>query len=283
MGKPPGSTMCTRSGHNVHNLCEAGKTLTTARTRRVTAKVDGAAIDRRLHDALSRALLEGRLTPGAKLPEHRLAAIFHVSRERVRKVLHRLVAERRLEAIPRRGVFVPKPTVAEIARVYLAHRVFEAGVIAELARLPNAATLDRVVAHLDEERAAVERGDRAASVRLSGEFHQILVDSLANPELSRFLRELQARSVLMVSAFEPARLWVHGVDEHAAIAAALRAGNAESAIALSAEHFRHIEERLAQGLVERSEISIEQALAPADQVAARKRPSRQSREKHAHR
>ena len=76
--------------------------------------------------------------PGAKLPEHRLAAIFHVSRERVRKVLHRLVAERRLEAIPQRGVFVPKPTVEEIARVYLAHRVFEAGVIAELARQPDA-------------------------------------------------------------------------------------------------------------------------------------------------
>ncbi len=275
--------MCTHSGHNVHNLCETGETLTTARTRRATAKVDGAAIDRRLHDALSRALLEGRLTPGAKLPEHRLAAIFHVSRERVRKVLHRLVAERRLEAIPQRGVFVPKPTVEEIARVYLAHRVFEAGVIAELARRPDAATLDRVVVHLDEERAAVERGDRVASVRLSGEFHQILVDSLANPELSRFLRELQARSSLMVSAFEPARLWPCGVDEHAAIAAALRRGDGARAVALCGEHFRHIEERLAQGLVERSEISIEQALAPTDQVAARKRPSRQSREKHAHR
>jgi DNA-binding GntR family transcriptional regulator len=268
--------------HNVHNLCEPGETLTTARTGKA-ANVDGAAIERRLHEALSRALLEGRLTPGAKLPEHRLAAIFHVSRERVRKVLHRLVAERRLEAIPRRGVFVPKPTVEEIAWIYLAHRVFEAGVIAELAQRPNAATLDRIVAHLDEERAAVERGDRAASVRLSGEFHRILVDSLANPELSRFLRELQARSSLMVSAFEPARLWLCGVDEHAAIAAALRAGDAERAIALSGDHFLHIEERLAQGLVERSEMSIEQALAPADQITARKRPSGQSRAKHAHR
>jgi DNA-binding GntR family transcriptional regulator len=274
--------MCTRYAHNVHNLCEAVETLTRARTRKA-AKVDGAAIERRLHEALSRALLEGRLTPGAKLPEHRLAAIFHVSRERVRKVLHRLVAERRLEAIPQRGVFVAKPSVEEIARAYLAHRVFEAGVIAELARRPDTATLGRVDAHLDEERAAVERGDRAASVRLSGEFHQILVDSLANPELSRFLRELQARSVLMVSVFEPARLSVHGVDEHAAIAAALLAGDAERAIALSGEHFRHIEERLAQGLVERSEISIEQALAPVDPITARKRPSGQSRAKHAHR
>ena len=61
-----------------------------------------------------------------------------------------------------------------------------------------------------------------ASVRLSGEFHTMLVDALGNPELSRFMRELLARSSLMVSAFEPARLSPCGVDEHAAIAAALR-------------------------------------------------------------
>jgi DNA-binding GntR family transcriptional regulator len=238
------------------------ETLTAPRTRRPRGDLDGVAIEQQIHEAVSRALFEGRLTPGAKLPEHRLAAIFKVSRERVRKVLHRLVAERRLEAIPQRGVFIPNPTVEEIGRIYLAHRVFEAGVIAELARRFRGSTLDRIQSHLEEERAAVERGDRAASVRLSGEFHLMLVDSLSNPDLSRFLRELLARSSLMVSAFEPARLLLCGVDEHAAIAAALREGDAEKAIALSGEHFLHIEERLAEGLVERSEIPIEEALSP---------------------
>jgi DNA-binding GntR family transcriptional regulator len=259
------------------------ETLTAARIRRARGDLDGAAIEERLHEALSRALLEGRLTPGAKLPEHRLAAIFDVSRERIRKVLHRLVAERRLEAVPQRGVFVPNPTVEEIGRIYLAHRVFEAGVIAELARRSNSTILDRIEGHLAEERAAVERGDRATSVRLSGEFHLMLVDSLTNPELSRFLRELLARSSLMVSAFEPARLSPCGVDEHAAIAAALRAGDAERAIALSGEHFHHIEERLAQGLIERSDMSIEQALAPAAKATARKTTSIRSRENRARR
>jgi DNA-binding GntR family transcriptional regulator len=225
-------------------------------------KLDGAALEDSVRAALSRALFEGRLTPGAKLPEHRLAAIFGVSRERVRKVLHRLAAERRLEAIPQRGVFVPNPSPREIRNVYLAHRVFEAGVIAELSRMPNAAILDRIEAHLEEERTAVETGDRVASVRLSGEFHMLLVDSLDNPELSRFLRELLARSSLMVSAFEPAHLSPCGVDEHAAIAAALRAREPERAVALSGEHFRHIEGRLAQGIVERADHEIEEVLGP---------------------
>jgi DNA-binding GntR family transcriptional regulator len=264
----------------VHKKCGSwGETLITARTGKGRGDLDGAAIEQRLHETLSRALLEGRLTPGAKLPEHRLAALFHVSRERVRKVLHRLVAERRLEAVPQRGVFVPNPTVEEIGRTYLAHRVFEAGVIAELARRSNTAILDKLESHLEEERIAADRGDRAASVGLSGEFHLMLVDSLESPELSRFLRELLARSSLMVSAFEPVRLSLCGVDEHAAIAAALRAGDAERAIALSGEHFRHIEERLAQGLAERANVTIEQALAPVGQITARKTASRPSRNK----
>jgi DNA-binding GntR family transcriptional regulator len=225
-------------------------------------ELDGAALDDHIHAEISRALFEGRLTPGSKLPEHRLAKLFNVSRERIRKVLHRLVAERRLEAIPQRGVFVPNPSREEIRTVYQAHRVFEAGVLAQLAQFEDGAILPRVKAHLAQEREAAARGDRAASVRLSGEFHMLLVDGLGNPELSRFLRELLARSSLMVSAFEPARLSLCGVDEHVSIAEALEAKDRDRAIALSQEHFRHIEERLAQGIVERSEFEIEDVFRP---------------------
>jgi DNA-binding GntR family transcriptional regulator len=231
------------------------------------ADVDGAALDDAVHAAIARALFEGRLRPGAKLPEHRLAKLFNVSRERIRKVLHRLVAERRLEAIPQRGVFAPNPSPQEIRTVYQAHRVFEAGVLAALAHSPDEETLARIEQHLAQEREAAAKEDRAASVRLSGEFHMLLVDALANSELSRFLRELLARSSLMVVAFEPARLSLCGVDEHAAIAAALRARNPERAIALSGAHFRHIEERLALGIVEGSEREIEAAFQPRGAIA----------------
>ena len=248
----------------------------TRAPRPAPAELDGRALDDSVHAELSRALFEGRLTPGSKLPEHRLAKLFGVSRERIRKVLHRLVAERRLEAIPQRGVFVPNPSPQEIRTVYQAHRVFEAGVLAQLTQSVDDTILPRIKAHLAEERDAAARGDRAASVRLSGEFHLMLVDALANPELSRFLRELLARSSLMVSAFEPARLSLCGVDEHAAIAAALEAKDQDRAISLSGEHFRHIEERVARGIVERSEREIEDVLRPLGDAPAppktRKKP-----------
>lgn len=254
--------------------------VTTGKTKvrkAAASERDGPAIDDSVHEALSQALFEGRLAPGSKLPEHRLAVIFNVSRERIRKVLHRLVAERRLDGVPQRGTFVPNPSPDEIRTVYRAHRVFEAGVLIQLANELNGMIMARIDAHLREEREAASRADRAASIRLSGAFHMLLVDSLDNAELSRFLRELLARSALMVSAFEPARHSLCAVDEHAAIAEALRSNDVERAVALSGEHFAHIEHRLAQGIVERSELSIEDALAPrrpevgrARQAASRK-------------
>jgi DNA-binding GntR family transcriptional regulator len=248
----------------------AAKNIATG--RRAAPVQEGSAIDDGVHAALSQALFEGRLAPGSKLPEQRLASLFKVSRERMRKVLHRLAAERRLEQIPQRGTFVPNPSPDEIRTVYRAHRVFEAGVLHHLVKVLDETIIARMDQHLSEERDAAARGDRAASVRLSGAFHMALVDSLGSAELSRFLRELLARSSMMVSAFEPAHMSLCGVDEHFAIAEALKSRDAERAIALSDEHFRHIEQRLAQGIVERRELQIEDALLPLvpDAVGARK-------------
>ena len=261
--------MRSRAGRG---LKRAQTTTTTIRRRRATPGPEGPAIDDGVHAALSQALFEGRLAPGSKLPEHRLAGLFKVSRERMRKVLHRLVAERRLEQVPQRGTFVPNPSADEIRTVYRAHRVFEAGVLHHLVRVLDDTIISRIEQHLSEERDAASRGDRAASVRLSGGFHMLLVNSLGSAELSRFLRELLARSSLMVSAFEPARMSLCGVDEHVAIAEALKERSAERAIALSDEHFRHIEDRLAQGIGERHELRIEDALLPLvpDGAGARK-------------
>jgi DNA-binding GntR family transcriptional regulator len=213
----------------------------TARKRafRVEPEVDEA-----IHDAIAKAIMHGRLKAGTRLPEHRLAEIFGVSRERVRKVLHRLAAERRLELSPNRGARVPSPTVEDIRRVYEAHRVLEAGVLAQLVGIIGADLFAKLDAHLAAERAAAERRDRAESVKLSGAFHLHLVDALGNPELSRFLRELLSRSSVMVSVYEPASQSICAVDEHGAIVEALRAKDLTRAIDLSRHHFLHVEHRL---------------------------------------
>jgi DNA-binding GntR family transcriptional regulator len=200
--------------------------------------------DEAVYGAILNAIMEGKLKAGTKLAENPLAEIFGVSRERIRKVLHRLGAERRLEMIPNRGARVPRPTLEDVRSVYEAHRVLEAGVLAQLIRTLDDTLLSRLDAHLVEEREAAERQDRALSVKLSGAFHIHLVDALGNPNLSRFLRDLLSRSSVMVSVYEPATQSICAVDEHGAIVAALRARDAARAIEVSREHFMHVESRL---------------------------------------
>jgi DNA-binding GntR family transcriptional regulator len=200
--------------------------------------------DEAVYQAILTAILEGELKAGTKLAENPLAGIFGVSRERIRKVLHRLGAERRLEMIPNRGARVPRPTLEDVRSVYEAHRVLEAGVLAQLIRTLDDTLLGRLDAHLLAEREAAERLDRAASVKLSGAFHIHLVDALGNPDLSRFLRDLLSRSSVMVSVYEPATQSICAVEEHGAIVAALRARDVIRAIELSREHFSHVESRL---------------------------------------
>ena len=212
-------------------------------TRRRTEKADPET-DEAVYDAILNAILEGKLKAGAKLAENPLAEIFGVSRERIRKVLHRLGAERRLEMIPNRGAWVPRPTLDDVRSVYEAHRVLEAGVLAQLIHKLDDMLLSRLDAHLVEEREAAERRDRALSVKLSGAFHIHIVDALGNPNLSRFLRDLLSRSSVMVSVYEPATQSICAVDEHGAIVAALRARDLARAIEVSRDHFNHVESRL---------------------------------------
>src|SRR4051794_21247216 len=163
--------------------------MTTTPLKRRAAKADPET-DQVVYDAIFGAILEGRLKAGTKLAEKPLAEIFAVSRERIRKVLQRLGAERRLEMIPNRGARVPRPTLEDVRSVYEAHRILEAGILPQLIKILDEAFMARLDAHLAQERTAAERGSRAQSVKLSGEFHLLLVDKLGNPDLSRFLRDL---------------------------------------------------------------------------------------------
>src|SRR5213592_138675 len=69
------------------------------------------AADTAVYDAIRRAMHIGRLAPGTRLQEPTLARVLKVSRERVRKELHRLVHEGWLMAVANRGTLVPALTV----------------------------------------------------------------------------------------------------------------------------------------------------------------------------
>jgi DNA-binding GntR family transcriptional regulator len=197
-----------------------------------------------VHRVLSDALLSARIAPGAPLREVALAEVFGVSRERVRKVLQRLGAERLLELVPNRGAFAAAPSLDQAREVYEARRILEGGIVGHLAQSLDAAAAKALQAHVQQEEAAAAAGDRARSIRLSGEFHLLLGRATGNPLVVRELQHLVSRTSMLVALFEPARSMRCACEEHADILAPLCAGDGSGAMKAMQRHLALIETRL---------------------------------------
>lgn len=224
-----------------------------------------------IHRVLSQTLLAGRLAPGTQLVETRLAAVFGVTRERVRKVLHRLGHERLLEVVPNRGCFVSNPTLAQAREIYDARRIVEGGIAGWLAGRIGADQIAALQAHAEREHAALHAGDRAQSIRLSGEFHMLLAGFTDSPFVMRELQELVSRTSMLVAFFEPAASSECACEEHDEILQALQQGDAARAVKAMHVHLSLIETRLRPRLtsaaVPDAEAEIARAWADAQSMA----------------
>jgi DNA-binding GntR family transcriptional regulator len=197
-----------------------------------------------IYQTIAQCLLAGRLAPRTQLIEVRLAATFGVSRERIRKILHRLGHERLLEVIPNRGAFVADPTLEQARDIYEARRIIEGGIVGRLAGRLTAAQSAALEEHARREQAALNAGDRSRSIRLSGEFHVLLAECSGSSFVTRQLNELVSRTSMLVAFFEAATASACACEEHGDIVKALRAGDAKRALQAMHTHLSLIETRL---------------------------------------
>jgi DNA-binding GntR family transcriptional regulator len=191
----------------------------------------------RVYDALYAAVLEHRLAPGTRLREEELAQRFAVSRTVVRQALQRLAQNRLVELQHNRGAQVTEPTPALAAHVFDARRVVECEVARRLGgRLPAGAQQE-LAALLQEESQAHQRADRAAAVRLSGQFHRRLAELSGNPVFLHMLDELLPTTSLLM-ARDPGGRALCVAHRHEELLAAL----AHSGPAAASEMRRHLSE-----------------------------------------
>lgn len=212
-------------------------------------------------DRLVTALALGEFVPGQRLPpERELAATLGVSRTTVREAVSRLTATGVLEVRRGRhgGAFVTggvSPDANEMIRRTLApgwaqlEGLFDFRALVEpliartaAARRDGEATV-RIEAALAAYRDAGE--DREASGRADGALHLAIAEAAGNP----YLVDLHERIRHAVSlgfrheAFSTA-IRERAIGEHAALAAAVIAGDEDRAATIAAQHFGITEERL---------------------------------------
>lgn len=199
--------------------------------------LDDDGVYRRIHDAV----LEHRLRPGTKLAEERLAAIFGVTRARVRKAFARLAHEQIIEWFPQRGAFIARPTVEQARDVLEARRVIEPAVMRRLAQRATPADVQALQHHVEQEFAADARQDKRTVVRLSGEFHNLAADLSGNQSLARSVRELSAITCLVILLYDAPTSVACRANEHDKIIRAIEAHDPDAAARLLIEHLDEIE------------------------------------------
>ncbi|HTR87711.1 MAG TPA: GntR family transcriptional regulator [Reyranella sp.] len=209
----------------------------SAKSRRPLRRKGNVAADEAVYGAIRRAMHMGRLAPGTKLREPALARVLKVSRERVRKALHRLVHEGWLMSVPNRGTFVPSLTVEEMREIYDVRSMLEAGIVRRLSEGHTQVAAKKLKAHIADERAAMKADDRGRLFKLSGEFHVLLAELCGNDELTRLLRSLLTRSTMHFSLAAPQQLHnCAGPHDHGDIAEAILSAKAEKAGKLMLAH-----------------------------------------------
>jgi len=202
------------------------------------------AIDMRIYKAVVTAVMSHRLPPGTHLGEADFCELYQVSRTTVRKALQRLAHDHIIELRPNRGAVIASPTPQEAREIFAARRALEREIVPLVIRHATPDSLKQIRAALAAEDAARRSGDRAAWIRLGGEFHLLLAQLAGNHVLLRFMGELVSRCSLIIALYETPGSAMCENDEHQDLATLIEQGKVKEAIHLIEHHLLAIEARL---------------------------------------
>jgi DNA-binding GntR family transcriptional regulator len=189
-----------------------------------------------VYEGLKDAIVSHRLTPATKLPEDELAAIYAVSRTIVRAALQALAHDRLVQLEPNRGAFVASPTPREAREVFEARAVLEphvAGLAAQVATPDDIASLHACIA-AEEQTLAADRASDA--IVQSAEFHVRIAEIANQSILTSYVRDLVARSSLIIALYWKRRDTTCESHAHRALVKAIADHSEKDAAELMTSH-----------------------------------------------
>ncbi|MGE0714247.1 MAG: GntR family transcriptional regulator [Alphaproteobacteria bacterium] len=191
-------------------------------------------------DHLRRAIVAGRLAPGARIKEVELCAELGISRTPLREALRLLAAEGLVEILPNRGASVAAISAEEATHAFQVIAALEAeaaALAAERATASERLEIGQMTEALDQHRRAGRLEDYFA---VNEAIHARIIRAARNPLLAELHGRVNAR-------LRPARFqanmtegrWRDAVAEHAALAAAIIRREPEAAAAVARRHLDH--------------------------------------------
>ncbi|MET8556308.1 GntR family transcriptional regulator [Streptomyces sp. NPDC004959] len=191
----------------------------------------------RVYTHVKHRILDRSYAGGTLLTEGEVADEVGVSRTPVREAMLRLEVEGLLKLYPKKGVLVLPVSAQEIEDVVETRLLVEQHA-ARKAVPASPVLLARLEELIAEHQRLAESGDYEGAAASDRCFHAEIVRSGGNEILSRLydqLRDRQLRMGVAVMYSHPDRIQ-KSLHEHREILAALRAGDAEAAVAVVDRH-----------------------------------------------
>ena len=170
------------------------------------------------------------LPPGSPVSERELMESLALGRTPIREALQALARERLVEVYPRRGMFVSRVDVRDLAGLSEVRLTLEpraARLAAERATDTDRATIAVLLKELDHVR---DKPDERALIDLDQRIHRHIYECTHNPFLAATLNEYYVLTLrIWFLALERVTRLQDAVREHRELLRAIRAGNAERA------------------------------------------------------
>jgi DNA-binding GntR family transcriptional regulator len=197
-----------------------------------------------LFEALRQQIVDRKIAPGAKLLENDLAVEFRVSRGRVREALFALERHGLIHRIPNRGAVVARLELSSVFDLYDVREVLE-GLCVRLAtqNVPNESWQDLVDLFSGPMVEYVAKRDFESFLAGYSVFRKRALEAANNSVLFGMLDMIydQTQAIIRRLIVLPDRA-SQGLEEHRAVLAAMRRGNAEEAERLRRANMRSARE-----------------------------------------
>jgi len=196
---------------------------------------------------LRESILNGSITPGARISEPGLAEQLGISRTPVREALQRLSQEGLVELSPNKGARVRALSLQEIREVYEVRALLEA----EAARLAAQNATEKELKELDQRLKTLDklpRGDYLEQMQVDFDFHTALVEASHNRMLARVYQDLRASLALVRASMQTHSQHPTTRKQHKQIMQALHKHNAEAAAKAARTHVLYFRDLVTKSL-----------------------------------
>lgn len=197
-----------------------------------------------LYQSLRTRIVNGEISAGEKLTEHRIATEYDVARPTAKACLERLTTLGLLRRTAHKTAVVPEFTADEIRDLFFARSTVETSAVTALAGQgsvpPEAGEAQRLV------EAAAREDSFEKQVDADIAFHTALVAGVGSERLTRMHELIMGEVHLTMGRFQAHRsAWSSTVaHEHSAILESIRERQPEKAAQCLAEHLTNARDRL---------------------------------------